>query len=145
MSRYRKLRDAGLCVRCMVPAGNGKSACDKCLAKDVAKYQERKANGLCVTCGAGLEEGAESGRCVECEDRHRRSQIKYRASDGGKKANREKMARRRARAALAGTCQQCSAPATNGRLCHGHARAHVARCKEYLARKRAKTSGGGAQ
>jgi hypothetical protein len=122
------------------------------LAKAAARhrrYQQRKLDGVCVHCQAGLtdEDGIE---CVECVERHdrwrasdagraskRASDAKYHSSPAGLASNRTRT-RRRAKCRAAGICLECRAPATRGQRCDVHGAAHVARSRVYRARRRGK-------
>lgn len=120
-------------------------------AKAAAQHrrcQQRKLDGVCVHCRAGLtdEDGIE---CVECVERHdrwlasdagreskRASDAKYRASPAGRANCRVRAARRRAKCRADGICLECRAPATRGQRCDVHGAAHVARSRAYRARRK---------
>lgn len=84
-ARYEYLKARGRCVVCAQPAFSGRTMCAECLYKQTLRnigrtlseeqkvqsckahrerYLERKAAGLCVTCGKPAEQGRV--RCMEC-------------------------------------------------------------------------------
>lgn len=86
-------------------------------------YRERKASGLCVGCGAGLQE-ADGDRCVECVAQH----AAWRASESGRASHAASMQRYRTSKIARGECLDCKLPALEGKRCcetHLLARADV--------------------
>lgn len=102
--------------------------------KNRARYQARKAAGLCVYCAAGLIDAGTL--CIECKERKAEARERYDASAKGKAAElrhqRKKLARRRANA----QCLSCANPALPGRRrCEAHLAYQAAAQAVYLDRK----------
>lgn len=85
-------------------------------------YAARVAARRCVRCNAGLQE-LDGVRCVECTERDRATDYKYKASSHGRAQYAVRQRRWRADARVAGRCADCLAPAAPGRR----------RCEEHLA------------
>lgn len=79
----------------------------KKLASRLARYERRKLAGLCVDCEAGLDEDADSVRCVECKERQLESQTRYLKTDKGKTAFNTRLSTKRAAWRQAGLCTRC--------------------------------------
>ena len=74
-SNHRRLKDAGLCVSCRRPRGDGDTTtyCQKCAAKERERTRRRLAkrvrSGLCVRCAKRRGKDSTSIHCRECADK----------------------------------------------------------------------------
>lgn len=67
VDRRLRLKEAKLCIDCAEPVLPGYSRCENCNERNLSKYHEWKAAGLCTRCGESKEQQIKS-HCNKCLD-----------------------------------------------------------------------------
>ena len=82
MEVYNRRKALGLCVRCGMPTGNGKTRCEECIQYERAsarkRYVKRAEAHRCRHCGRPLPEGRYYVVCELCKMKQKARYIEER-------------------------------------------------------------------
>ena len=109
----------------------------------LALYAHRRANALCVDCGADLKPLIAWGkpRCPECHESALDRSRRYNATEAGQARGRLHMRRVYAERRAAGQCVTCGEPAAPFARCETHRADHCAWNARYYDAKEAARAG----